>query len=144
MGPETEPIVEPVTEPIVIESVENQDMERETLADILGSLEEIFECLQRLENSSRTENPVSQSMIADLATIRSEIAEQRGMLTALQTSLTAMSGTPRDRPRNDLENPEIENPEIENPETENPSEQSQVESTDELRPEEARRKHRIL
>ena len=101
--------------------------------------EEILECLRKLENSSETQNPVSQAVLTELTTLKSELAELRGMIVSLQTSLTAMSHSHQADQR-PSESPTETVP------VENPSEQNPERSTEEPAPEEiqSRKKRRIL
>ena len=96
--------------------------------------EEILECLNRLENSSETENPSSQAMLTEQSMLKAEIAELKGLLSGLSM---AMSHSHQEVP------PRSESSTEETP-VENPSEQSRESSTEEPRPEDRRPKRRIL
>lgn len=132
--------IEAVGEQLALHSIESEARHEQ----ILEAVEVNHQCLLRLEQSNPpSENPASQAMITELATVKTELAEVKGMLTAIMASLAALNSViPRHTPNPSPEaNPE---PATEMP-AENPSEQKPEESTAEPAPGETqRKKHRIL
>ena len=106
---------------------------------ILEGVAENHECLLRLEQSqSQTENPVNQAMVTEIANLKTEVSELKGMIVALQASLAAVLTRPVSQSHSEPQNqPEPQ------PAPLNPEELSAEPSTREPAQAE-RKKHRIL